>query len=86
MLSFIRARIGLLSVLLLAAAALTACIFDKGGDYTGGGRRDIGAKAGVGAQTPPGDDGGSDNGGGGGGAEEDSGDNNPPTDSGTGDG
>lgn len=31
-------------VALVAAAGATACIFDEGGDYTGGGRRDVGAK------------------------------------------
>lgn len=46
---------------LFAACAATACIFDSGGDYTGGGRRDIGASLNQGDQDeeePEGDGGG----------------------------
>lgn len=42
-----------------ATCAVTACIFDSGGDYTGGGRRDIGASLNQGQEEPePEEDGG----------------------------
>jgi hypothetical protein len=39
-------------LLLFSASAITACIFDSGGDYNGGGRRDIGAKLNQGEPPP----------------------------------
>jgi hypothetical protein len=38
---------------LFFASAVNACIFDSGGDYNGGGRRDIGAKLNQGDTPPP---------------------------------
>lgn len=45
-------------VALFAASAVTACIFDSGGDYTGGGRRDIGASLNQGEEEEQPEDGG----------------------------
>jgi hypothetical protein len=62
-------------LMVFSTSAVTACIFDSGGDYVGGGRRDIGAKINQGEQPPPEDDGG---GGSSGSTGQDSG--RPPTD------
>jgi hypothetical protein len=46
-----------LGLFLLAAAVTgTACIFDKGGDYNGGGRRDVGAQFNESTTPQPGED------------------------------
>lgn len=44
-------RSALVFVCVAAAVTATACIFDEGGDYPGGGRRNIGADFGGGEQT-----------------------------------
>jgi hypothetical protein len=45
-------RAGMLAMALATAAAATACIFDDGGDYKGGGRIDRAATAGQQASEP----------------------------------
>lgn len=50
-------RLAMILLCAAAAATATACIFDEGGDYTGGGRKDTGAKFGE-NQEPTGEDGG----------------------------